>query len=200
MFTASMALVCGACATTDSDGDRVGSPEAANPYGVYVPPNVQQQAFAQSYSVPYVSPAAQAPAPMPLAQSTATAPNASPPDPGLYAGDQGFSPWPGANGPSWSVQASGNLANAREVVAGMAEAFKRCYNRALQDDPNVMGRARLTAKIGPDGRVVSVSPSTVAGLPGNMVVCVMMVVKSAQFGVPNGGGATIVIPVSFVTQ
>jgi len=187
-----MALACGACATMDSDGERVGSPEVGNFYGVYVPPTVQQQTHAQSYSAPYVSPT---PAP-----STAAAPNPAPSDPGLYAGDQGFSPWPSAIGPSWAVQGSGNVANARDVVVGMGAGFRRCYNRALQDDPTVAGSVRVTASIGPDGQVISATPTNVIGLPGNMVVCLYIRVKSAQFAPPSGGKATIVIPISFVSK
>lgn len=209
MFSASMALACSACATMDSDGERVGSPEANNPYGVYVSPTVQQQAYAQSYSAPYASPTGPSSPyvpPTPVAQaseapSTVAVPSApSPPDPGMYAGDQGFSPWPSANGPSWAVQSSGNVANARDVVAGMGAGFRRCYNRALQDDPKAFGSVRLTAIIGPDGRVVSVTPSNVIGLPGNMVVCLYVRVHSAQFAPPDGGKATIVIPTSFVSK
>ncbi len=208
---AGIALFCSACATMDSDGDRVetASPEAGNPYGVYVPPTVQQQAYAQGYSAPYVSPTAPSSpyvSPMPAARaseapSTVAVPSAPPsPDPGLYAGDQGYSPWPSANGPSWAAQGSGNVANARDVVAGMGAGFRRCYNRALQDDPKAFGSVRLTAIIGPDGRVVSVTPSAPIGLPGNMIVCLIVRVSSAQFAPPAGGKATIVIPTSFVSK
>lgn len=206
---AGIALFCSACATMDSDGDRVGAPEAGNPYGVYVPPNVPQQAYAQTYPAPasptappssYMPPAPATQAIPSPAPSTVAAPSAKPSDPGLYAGDQGFSPWPGANGPSSAEQSSGNVANARDVVAGMGAAFRRCYNQALQVDPSVIGQARLTARIGPDGRVVSVAPSGVVGLPENMVACLMARVNSAQFAPPAGGGATIVIPVAFISK
>lgn len=209
MFTASMALACGACATMDSDGERVERPEAGNPYGVYVQPTVQQQVYAQSYSAPYVSltaPSLPYVSPTRAAQaseapSTVAVPSAPPPpDPGMYAGDQGFSPWPSANGPSWAVQGSGKVANAQDVVAGMGAGFRRCYNRALKDDPKAAGSVRLTAIIGPDGRVVSVTPSAPIGLPGNMIVCLIVRVSSAQFAPPDGGKATIVIPTSFVSK
>lgn len=198
---AGIALLCCACATMDSDGDRVeiGSPDSTYPYGVYVPPNAQPQAaYAQPYPAPYVPPTTQAPMPTPStpAPSTAQPPSAPPSDPSLYAGDRGFSPWPSANGPSWAVQSSGNVANAQ----GMGAGFRRCFNRALQDDPKASGSVRLTAIIGPDGRVVSVSPSAPIGLPDNMIVCLIVCVSNTQFAPPDGGKATIVIPTSFVSK
>lgn len=200
---AGIALFCCACATTDTDGSRVETPEPTHPQGVYVPPNVQQQGYATPYVSPiapssYVSPTLAAQAPIPVTPTTAAAPSAAPSDPGLYAGDKGFSPWPDANGPSWAVQNSDGVSNAQEVVAGMGAAFRRCYNRALQEDPTIRGSVRMTASIGPDGQVVSLTPTNVIGLPGNMVVCLYMRVKSAQFAPPSRGGATVVIPISFV--
>jgi hypothetical protein len=93
----------------------------------------------------------------------------------------------------------GSVANASSVVAGMAAGFRRCYNKGLAEDPNMKGSVRITAKIGPNGEVLSVSPSG-SGLSGTVVSCVAARVSSAQFAPPEGGGATIVIPVTFVSQ
>ncbi len=94
----------------------------------------------------------------------------------------------------------GNVANASSVVAGMAAGFRRCYNRGLQNDPTMKGSVRITAKIGPNGEVLSASPSGGGGLGGDVISCVVARVQSAQFAPPEGGGATVVIPVSFVSQ
>lgn len=94
----------------------------------------------------------------------------------------------------------GSVANAQAVVARMAAGFRRCYNKGLQEDPNMKGSVRITAKIGPNGEVLSASPSGGGGLSGTVVSCVVARVQSAQFAAPEGGGATIVIPVSFVAQ
>ncbi|MDI3283104.1 AgmX/PglI C-terminal domain-containing protein [Polyangium sp. 15x6] len=94
----------------------------------------------------------------------------------------------------------GNVANASSVVAGMAAGFRRCYNRGLQADPTMKGSVRITAKIGPNGEVLSASPSGGGGLSGDVISCVVARVQSAQFSPPEGGGATVVIPVSFVSQ
>ncbi len=94
----------------------------------------------------------------------------------------------------------GSVGNAGAVVAGMAAGFRRCYNRGLQEDPNMKGSVRITAKIGPNGEVLSASPSGGGGLSGTVTSCVASRVSSAQFDKPEGGGATIVIPVSFFPQ
>ena len=94
----------------------------------------------------------------------------------------------------------GSVANASAVVAGMAAGFRRCYNKGLQEDPNMKGSVRITAKIGPNGEVLSASPSGGGGLSGTVISCVAARVSSAQFAPPEGGGATVVIPVTFVSQ
>lgn len=91
----------------------------------------------------------------------------------------------------------GNVSNAGAVVAGMAAGFRRCYNRGLQEDPKMKGTVRVTAKIGPNGEVLSASPSGGGGLTGTVTSCIAGVVSSRQFAAPEGGSATIVIPVSF---
>ncbi len=94
----------------------------------------------------------------------------------------------------------GNVANASSVVAGMAAGFRRCYNNGLKEDPNMKGSVRVTARIGPNGEVLSASASGGGGLSGSVVGCVQARVASAQFAPPEGGGATVVIPVTFVSQ
>lgn len=96
--------------------------------------------------------------------------------------------------------AGGNVANASSVVAGMAAGFRRCYNKGLAENPEMKGSVRITAKIGPNGEVVSASPSSGGNLSGTVISCVAARVRSAQFAPPEGGGATIVIPVSFTSQ
>jgi hypothetical protein len=93
----------------------------------------------------------------------------------------------------------GAVGNASSVVAGMAAGFRRCYNVGLQEDPNMTGTVRITAKIGPRGEVLDVSPSS-SGLSTKVVSCVAARVAEAVFNPPEGGGATIVIPVTFVTK
>lgn len=109
-------------------------------------------------------------------------------------------------GPTGSAQvggaavSGGNVANASSVVAGMSAGFRRCYNRGLSEDPTMKGSVRITAKIGPNGEVLSATPSGGGGLSGTVISCVVARVQSAQFSPPEGGGATVVIPVTFVSQ
>ena len=93
----------------------------------------------------------------------------------------------------------GSVANASAVVAGMAAGFRRCYNNGLKEDRNMKGTVRITARIGPNGEVLGASASG-GGLSGSVIGCVQARVASAQFSPPEGGGATIVIPVTFVSQ
>lgn len=94
----------------------------------------------------------------------------------------------------------GSVANASSVVAGMSAGFRRCYNKGLQEDPTMKGSVRITARIGPNGEVLSATPSGGSGLSGTVISCVVARVQSAQFAPPEGGGATVVIPVTFVSQ
>lgn len=95
---------------------------------------------------------------------------------------------------------TGDVPNAQSVVAGMAPGFRRCYQRELsQGNPNAEGSVRFTVRVGPNGEVMSASPSG-GGLPGSLISCAQARVLSAQFSPPSNGGATLVIPVSFRKQ
>lgn len=94
----------------------------------------------------------------------------------------------------------GNVANASAVVAGMSAGFRRCYNKGLAEKPNMAGSVRVTAKIGPNGEVLSVTTAGGQGLSESVIACVKARVSSAQFAPPEGGGATIVVPVTFKSQ
>jgi hypothetical protein len=93
--------------------------------------------------------------------------------------------------------AGGSVSNTSSVVAGMAAGFRRCYSRGLQEDPNMKGSMKVTAGIGPNGEVVSSTASGGGGLSEAVMSCVTARVAAAQFAAPDGGKATIVIPVSF---
>lgn len=94
----------------------------------------------------------------------------------------------------------GTVGNASSVVASMAAGFRRCYQKGLAEDPGMKGSVRVTARIGPNGEVQSASPAGGGGLSGTVTSCVAGVVSSRTFDKPDGGGATIVIPVSFFPQ
>lgn len=96
-----------------------------------------------------------------------------------------------------SAQVKGTIANAPAVIAGMAAGFRRCFSKGLMDDPSMKGSVTITASIGPQGEVVSASPSGGNGLSSNVIACVTARVSSAQFAPPDGGAATVSIPVTF---
>jgi hypothetical protein len=91
------------------------------------------------------------------------------------------------------------VSNAAAVVAGMAAGFRRCLTRALQQDPqSVKDGATLavTAKIGAQGEVLSVSPTGGNGIDASALACISARVGSAQFAPPEGGqSATVRIPI-----
>lgn len=92
----------------------------------------------------------------------------------------------------------GPVANARGVVAGMAAGFRRCVNREIAADPSAItpGGVKVIAKIGPNGEVLSVVPTGGVGLTKAAIACVLTRVSSAQFAPPDGGSATIEIPIA----
>lgn len=102
-------------------------------------------------------------------------------------------------GSSASV-AGGSVNNAQRVVAGMTPGFRRCYTNGLASNPDMSGSVRVTAKIGPGGEVLSVSATPSGTISGDVASCIASRVRSAQFDPPEGGAATIVIPVTLVQQ
>jgi len=92
----------------------------------------------------------------------------------------------------------GVVANARAVVSRMRGRFRRCYQLGLRQDPDLQGTVTLTAKIGPNGEVVSVGGGSAALTP--IVPCLKAVVSAGAFTPPDGGGAAIAIPITFVRQ
>lgn len=95
--------------------------------------------------------------------------------------------------------AGGNVANASSVVARMRGRFRRCYQTGLNANPEMAGSVTLVAKIGPNGEVLGVSGGGGGGL-GAIVPCLKAVVSSGGFAPPDGGGATVTIPITFVKQ
>ena len=90
----------------------------------------------------------------------------------------------------------GTIANANTVIAGMAGDFRKCYLGALQENAATHGTLRVTVRVEPAGAVV-VEDESHEGLTPALVSCVITRVQSATFGPPQGGAATVVIPVTF---
>jgi hypothetical protein len=95
----------------------------------------------------------------------------------------------------------GTILDAPRVVGGMQGGLRRCYKRALDEDPTARGSLRVVATVGSNGEVRSAQPSGGGGLPSSMMSCVQRVVQSAQFTLAEGSsGATVVIPMGFIPQ
>jgi hypothetical protein len=108
-------------------------------------------------------------------------------------------------GPKGNANASaqvsgGQVSNASRVVAGMRAGFRACYNQGLAANPDMQGSVHVTAQIGPNGEVRSATASPSGSISGAVASCIAARVRSAQFDPPQGGAATIVIPVTLVQQ
>ena len=99
---------------------------------------------------------------------------------------------------SASVDA-GAVSNASQVVAGMRVPFRACYQAALRRARTTAGGVRLLVRVGCDGSVVSVN-AVAHDLSEQFVACMMDAIRHAQFNPPEGGSATIAVPVTFVQQ
>lgn len=98
-----------------------------------------------------------------------------------------------------SRASGGTAAGMAKVVSAMAPAFRRCFTRALACDPEMRGSARIAVKIDGEGHVASATPIRAKGLSAGVLDCLVDVVSSRTFEKPDGGSATIVIPVVFVS-
>jgi hypothetical protein len=88
--------------------------------------------------------------------------------------------------------------NAPARRTDMAVQAQRQAQLTPQEQANQGGA--IVAKVGPNGEVLSATPQGGGGLGTEVVDCVVRRVKSASFAPPEGGGATIVIPVTFALQ
>ena len=92
------------------------------------------------------------------------------------------------------------IANADVVVASLRKKFRSCYNAALAKDASEQGKVVLSTMVDATGAVESVVPSWKVGLSDEAVQCFGNVVKDAHFAPPGGKGATLNIPITFVTK
>lgn len=97
--------------------------------------------------------------------------------------------------------AGGTVSNAASVVAGMAAGFRRCFNRGLQEDPNMHGNLKLVLTLGPNGEVTRTDSTGGTGLSDTVIACAKARASSAQFAPPEGAGpTTITIPLTLSVQ
>jgi hypothetical protein len=94
----------------------------------------------------------------------------------------------------------GHVVDAERVVAELRARFRACYYRGLALNPMLQGSVKITARIGPNGEVLSATPSGGEGLGEEVVTCLVSRVMGANFHPPEGGGASIVIPIKLALQ
>jgi hypothetical protein len=106
-------------------------------------------------------------------------------------------------GPSVSVSlgtvtVSGSpVANAAPVSAGMAAGFRRCLQKAVNDDPAALpaaGKLDVILRVDAGGAVTSAQAT--GAVPAAATRCIAARAKAAQFA-PGSGGSTVIIPFSF---
>ena len=90
------------------------------------------------------------------------------------------------------------MPGAEGVIARHRGGLLACYRRGLEESPRMRGTVRVTLRIGPNGEVLSATPSAGGGLSPNVVGCVVGKLGAAQFAQPVGGGAVLVVPITFI--
>jgi hypothetical protein len=89
------------------------------------------------------------------------------------------------------------ISNADSVVASLRPKFRLCYQQGLQADPSMAGKVVISAKVDPNGSVVSADVGSGTGLSTAVTTCLAGVVKDATFSPPGGTGSTLQIPITF---
>jgi outer membrane biosynthesis protein TonB len=99
-----------------------------------------------------------------------------------------------------SSVAGGAITNAARVIAAMRPAFRACFQKGLDQNPDAQGSIRLAIKVGPGGEVSGVTATPSGNLPPSVVDCVSTRARRAQFDPPEGGASVVNVPVTFVKQ
>lgn len=130
--------------------------------------------------------------------TTPTLVSASPPSPVLTT----TAPPLGVRGDATTgaLVTSAPVQNAERTIAGLRPGFRRCYNTGLATDPTMSGKIVLAVKLDPNGDVVRIDKVDGSGLSSAVESCITARAKQATFDAPGGSGATIQIPVTFVSS
>jgi hypothetical protein len=76
--------------------------------------------------------------------------------------------------------------------------FLACYRDALALDASVRGSLILVARVGPSGDLLTIGPreGTPPTLPTALVECLSRALATERFAPPEGGGHTLVVPIT----
>ena len=84
-----------------------------------------------------------------------------------------------------------------KVIRASNAAIKRCYDKALTNNPSLKGKIAVKIVVKEDGRVGSVELSEDTLKDADVAKCVKGIIGRLRFPKPEGGPATIVYPYSF---
>ena len=96
-----------------------------------------------------------------------------------------------------SSVSGGTVGNAARVVAGLRAGLRDCYSR---ETSNTVGSIRFTLSVGANGAVSNVSAAPSGELSSGLLACATAHLRGAKFDPPEGGAASIRIPVTFTIQ
>jgi outer membrane biosynthesis protein TonB len=82
------------------------------------------------------------------------------------------------------------------TLRGQMAGIQRCYDRALQRDPQLRGRLEVQFYIGPSGLIERISTRGFEGAPA-FTQCVVQLVVALRFPAPTGGGVEFSFPFLF---
>src|SRR5262249_17989131 len=75
--------------------------------------------------------------------------------------------------------------------AGMRAGFRACYQRGLDEKPNIAGSVSVALSVGAQGAVTTVRAAQLGSLSEAVVSCVAARARVAQFDAPDGGSAQV---------
>src|SRR5207245_6845301 len=95
-----------------------------------------------------------------------------------------------------SAQMDKPIEDAELAVARAKKDLRACYEAALGVNAKTAGTTRMTLKVNANGEVWRVEATSI-GLPAETCECLVDVGTRTKFKPPAGGGANIIVPVTF---
>ncbi len=95
------------------------------------------------------------------------------------------------------IRASNESNNDEEVIAGMQQSFRECYQIGLWNNPRQGGSIRLVLRIDAGGRPAMVTPVGGTGLDRMVVDCLVRVARRGSFAPRTSADGNIVVPMKF---
>lgn len=116
------------------------------------------------------------------------------------SGNNSTTTMPRGDAQSGGVSASSPVANADAVVARNRFRFRACYQKGLVNDPSIAGRVLVTINVGPSGEVTAANAAPSGNIPPSVAACIAAACRNMVFSPPDGGNATLRVPITFVQQ